>query len=119
MGLGDLFFMALHMVRELMMDYPHVTSLIVLCAVLPWGFAISRKLSSQDWKRVWKPALTFSLICGALAFVLLPTFFHSGLGHMNYLTDWLFHIASTLSIMVYAWLIAVPALLLWCNQCSK
>lgn len=119
MGLTDLFFMALLMVRELIINYPHISSLIVLGICIPWGIALwKRTNTTQGWKRVWKPALLFTIISGVVAFFLLPVFFHSGTQHLTYMTDWLFHIASVVSIMIYAWLIAVPALLLWCS-CSK
>lgn len=117
MNLSDLFSMALLMVKELILDFPHISALIVIGALIPWGFALIRKISPYDWKRVWKPAFIFSLLSGIIAFFALPQFFHSGLSHLNYATDWLFHIASVISIMVYAWLIAVPALLLWCRKC--
>lgn len=119
MNLSDLFFMALLMVKELMFDFPHISALIIACALIPWCFAIFRRVPYHHWKKVWKPALLFTLICGVIAFFALPIFFHSGLSHLNYATDWLFHIASTVSIMIYAWLIAIPALLLWCRWCKR
>ena len=118
MSFTDLFFMAILMVRELIIDYPHVSAAIILTLVLIWGLALKNHIDPHNWKRVRKQALVITLIAGAAAFFLLPMFFHSGLGHLNYLTDWLFHIASVASIMVYVWLITVPALLLFCS-CEK
>ncbi|MBR5941255.1 MAG: hypothetical protein IKZ88_08345 [Neisseriaceae bacterium] len=119
MSFTDLFFMAILMVRELIIDYPHVSAAIILTVVLIWGLALKNHIDPHNWKRVRKQALVITLIAGAAAFFLLPMFFHSGLGHLNYLTDWLFHIASVASIMVYVWLITVPALLLFCSYGKK
>lgn len=118
MSFTDLFFMALLMVRELIIDYPHISAAIILTVILVWGLALRNRIDPHNWKRVRKQAFVLTLISGVAAFFLLPIFFHSGLKHMNYLTDWLFHIASTTSIMVYVWLITVPALLMWCS-CGK
>ena len=56
--------------------------------------------------------LVLGMLGGVIAFFVLPIFFDSSLGHMRYLTDWLFHLASTASIAGYAFLVAIPVLLL-------
>lgn len=118
MSLSDLFFMALLMVYELILAYPHLSAAIVAGIIIPWAWALAKRVAFKNWYRVWRPALLFTLLSGVVAFFALPVFFHSAHTHLNYYVDWLFHIASTASIMAYAWLVVVPLLLLWCG-CNR
>lgn len=112
MSLTDLFFMALLMLRELIASFPWLSLLIVIVLFVPWVLALLRRQPLRGVKSTLIPALIFALVSGVIAFFVLPIFFDSGLGHLRYLTDWLFHLASTASIMGYAFLVAIPVLLL-------
>lgn len=115
----DLIWMALYMVRELMAAYPLLSVLIVVVLLLPWVLALWRKAPLKNLRKVWLQAVVLALVCGAVAFFLLPLFFKSGLQHMNYYVDWLFHIGSVASVMVYAWFVAAPLLLLRTRRTAR
>ena len=78
MSFTDLFFMAILMVRELIIDYPHISAAIILTVILIWGLALRNRIDPRNWKRVRKQAFVVTLISGVAAFFLLPIFFHSG-----------------------------------------
>ncbi|MDO5686215.1 MAG: hypothetical protein Q4G42_02310 [Neisseria sp.] len=110
MSVIDLIFMALQMVWELIKVYPLLSALIVLVAVLPWLCVLIRgtPLRAILNRSTFKSALWKALLCGVIAFFVLPWFFKSDLGELRYFVDWLFHIASALSIAAYALLIFLP-----------
>ncbi len=59
----------------------------------------------RNWQHGKITALISALIAGTLAFFLLPVLFHSSLSNISYLTDWLFHIACVLVVIIYVYLV--------------
>lgn len=53
-------------------------------------------------------ALVVALLVGIAAFFLLPKTVKSQLSEVNYHMDWLFHIAGTVAVTVYAFFVLLP-----------
>ncbi len=63
---------------------------------------------ADDFCDACTAALVVAFIVGIVAYFFLPKIVKSKLSEVNYYMDWLFHIASTVGAMVYAFLVLWP-----------